>query len=143
MAGDDVDETALRLLRVVGRLVRQSRRDGGAEVGPGSYSVLVTLTRTGPLRLGDLAQREGVAPPTLTRIVAALEEAGHLERQGDPDDRRAVLVAATPSGRSLVTGVKTARAAALRDRIAALSGADRRLLQAALPALEKLVGEEG
>lgn len=136
------DDAAVRLDVLLGRLVRTLRKDGTAGLGPGSLSALVTLVRSGPMRLGDLAAKEGVAPPTLTRIVAVLEEGGHVGRTPDPDDRRAVVVAATPSGVELVTGVRSARAAALRDRIAGLSDAHRAALVAALPALEALVGDD-
>jgi DNA-binding MarR family transcriptional regulator len=137
------DDAALRLYLVIGRLVRLLRRDGVAELGPGAFSALVTLAKAEPMRLGDLAAREAVAPPTLTRIVAALEEAGYVRREPDPADGRAVLVGVTPVGRDLVRGVRTARAATLRRRIAALAPSEHTALVAALPALERLVAEQG
>lgn len=138
-----VDLAASRLYVVMARLVRALRRAGTAEVAPGGMAALATLSSSGPMRLGDLAAREGVAPPTLTRIVAGLEEAGYVSRQIDPDDRRAVQVAVTPKGAGLVGGVLTARSAALRDRLLALSPGDRAALLACLPVLERLVAEDG
>ena len=96
-----------------------------------------------PMRLGDLAARESVSPPTLTRIVAALEEAGLVVRETDPDDRRAVRVAATDEGAALTAGVRSARSAALHDRMLALTPAERAALLAAVPVIEALAGDEG
>jgi DNA-binding MarR family transcriptional regulator len=132
------DDAAARLYVVVGRLVRMLRRTGTADVSPGALSALATLSRTGPSRLGDLAAREAVAAPTMTRIVAVLEDAGLVNRSPDPADGRAVVVEATPAGTSLIQGESFARSSALRRRVAALSDADRAALVAALPVLEAL-----
>jgi DNA-binding MarR family transcriptional regulator len=131
-------DDAARLYLVIGRLVRMLRRSDGGELSPGVFSALATLARSGPLRLGDLAVREGVRPPTLSRIVAALDERGLVERQPDPDDGRAVLVAASAAGADLVAELRTARADELRRRFEALPDRQRELLVAALPALEAL-----
>lgn len=141
--GQVVDDVALRLYVTLGRLVRLLRRDGTAELGPGSLSALVTITKYGPMRLGDLAARESVSPPTLTRIMAVLQDAGLVERQVDPHDRRAALVAVTASGRGLVRGVRSSRMQALAQRLAVLPEADRSALLAALPALERLACDDG
>jgi DNA-binding MarR family transcriptional regulator len=139
----ELDAAAARLYLAVGRLARALRRWGDDDLGPGTFSALATLARSGPMRLGDLAAREGVAPPTLTRIVAALEESGLVVRAPDPADRRAARVAATPRGADLAAGVRSTRSTALRDRLTALTPSDRQTLLAALPVLEALVGEEG
>jgi DNA-binding MarR family transcriptional regulator len=132
------DDAAARLYVVVGRLVRMLRRTGIADVSPGALSALSTLARSGPSRLGDLAAREAVAAPTMTRIVAALEEAGLVSRRPDPVDGRAVVVETTEAGMTLVQGESFARSSALRRRVEALSAADRAALVAALPVLEAL-----
>jgi DNA-binding MarR family transcriptional regulator len=134
--GDQDD--AARLYLVVGRLVRVLRRSDGGELSPGVLSALATLVSAGPMRQGDLAVREGVRPPTLTRIVAALDERGLVERRADPADGRAVLVAATAAGVDLVGGLRGARADELGRRVAALPADQRAALRAALPALEAL-----
>ncbi len=140
---DDLAASAARLYLAMGRLARVLRRIGAGDLGPGTFSALATLARSGPMRLGDLAAREGVAPPTLTRIVAALEDSGLVVRETDPGDRRAVRVAATDEGAALTAGVRSSRSVALRDRMLALSEADRAALLAALPALEALAADEG
>src|SRR3954452_771734 len=136
------DDAAARLYVVVGRLVRMLRRTGTADVSPGALSALSPLTRGGPTRLGDLAAREAVAAPTMTRIVAVLEDAGLVARRPDPADGRAVVVGATQAGAALVQGESFARSSALRRRVAALPDADRATLVAALPVLESLARDD-
>jgi DNA-binding MarR family transcriptional regulator len=138
----DLDAVSARLQVALGRLLRTLRRAGVAEIGPGALGALATLHRHGPMRLGDLAAREGVAPPTLTRIVVALEEAGYVRRQVDPMDRRAVVVSITDSGEGTVKGIGSARAALLRSRLGAVPDGDLALLVAALPVLESLATED-
>jgi DNA-binding MarR family transcriptional regulator len=132
------DALAARLGLVLARLIRQLRRVGESDVPPGAMSVLFTLNRCGAVRLGDLAGREGIAPPTLSRIVAVLEEGGYLVRQVDPRDRRAAQVAVTERGARLVQGIGSARDAELRSRLVRLTPEHLEALVAALPALEAL-----
>jgi DNA-binding MarR family transcriptional regulator len=136
------DDVAARLYVALGRLVRVLRRTGTAEVSPGAFSALAALSAAGQLRPGDLAVREGVAAPTMTRIVAGLEEAGYVRRAPDPQDRRAVLVQLTEAGGSLLVGERSTRSRELRRRVEALPAADRAALVAALDALEQL-GRDG
>ena len=126
---------------VLGRIVRGLRQENaGSRVGPGGLSVLVTLDVRGPLRVGVLAEVEGVAAPSMTRIVNALEAEGLVRRDADPIDGRAQVVAVTPEGTALLTSGKEVRLAALRRRISALPTAERERLEAALPALELMGG---
>lgn len=138
---EGLPEAAERLSAVVGRLIRLLRRRVPTEVGPGSLAALATLARSGPLRLGDLAAREGVAPPTLTRMVAVLEDAGYVVRRPDAQDRRAVLVSVTPAGAAVVDDAVAARAVVLLRRLEALPPDDVLALVAALPALEALADD--
>jgi DNA-binding MarR family transcriptional regulator len=141
-SGTSPDDVAARLYVAVGRLVRVLRRTGTAEISPGAFSALAALSAAGPLRPGDLAVREGVAAPTMTRIVAGLEEAGYVRRAPDPQDGRAVLVDITQAGGSLLVGERSTRSRELRRRVEALPEADRRALVAALAAIEQL-GRDG
>lgn len=136
-----VDETT-RLYLAVGRLSRILRRSGSPGLGQGSISALATLTYKGPMRLGDLAAREGVAPPTLSRIIAALVESGYVLREADPQDGRASLVRATPEGERIIAGVRSDRLHELHNRLERLTDEQRTALAAALPALEELVAED-
>jgi DNA-binding MarR family transcriptional regulator len=90
------------------------------------------------VRLNDLAAREAVAPPTLTRIVANLVEVGMVERQPDPDDARAALITTTPAGRHALQQVREERTAFLVDRLHELPEEDRRNLTSLVGLLEHL-----
>jgi DNA-binding MarR family transcriptional regulator len=139
----DLDDAVARLSVALGRLTRVMRRGSPTGLGPGSISALATLVRGGPMRLGDLAAREGVAPPTLTRIVAGLEETGYVVRAPDPDDRRATRVESTPAAAELVAGVGSARLTQLRARVDRLAAEELRALLKALPVIESLAADEG
>jgi DNA-binding MarR family transcriptional regulator len=135
---------AARLYLAVGRLTRLLRRVGtsSAELGHGAVSALFTLVRHRSMRLGDLAAREGVAPPTLSRIVASLVERGFVVRTPDPHDGRASLVTPTEEGERVVTGLYSTRLRELQRRLDRLTPEQVGLLVAALPALEALVAED-
>jgi DNA-binding MarR family transcriptional regulator len=135
-------EDVARLYLAVGRLNRALRRDApDAAVGHGALSVLATLLQSGPMRLGALAEVEGVSAPAMTRIVASLEELGHVRRTPDPADGRAQLVLVTESGDGLVAQGRSQRLRALARRLERLPPDHRDRLLAAVPDLETL-GEE-
>lgn len=136
---ESAEGVAARTYLAAARLLRSVRRPDPTGLGNGSLSALATLARSGPMRLGDLAGCEQVAAPTMTRLVTALTEAGYAEVEPDPSDRRARLVRATESGRSIVTGRHTASIDELRRRYEGLSPQRQEVLAAALPALEELV----
>src|SRR6202000_1599801 len=69
-----------------------------AALTPSTLAALSTVEQAGPLRLGDLAAAEGIAPSTLTRLVAVLEELGDVRRDADPKDARASTLAITLLG---------------------------------------------
>jgi DNA-binding transcriptional ArsR family regulator len=86
-----------RLRVAIARLSRRLRRHELAGLTPTQLSALATVDRAGPLRLGDLAAAEGIAPSTLTRLVTALEERGYVERCPVPGDARASTPTPTPA----------------------------------------------
>ncbi len=132
---------AARLAESVGRLVRMLRRSYVGTLGPASAAALATLDRRGPLRLGELADVEGVTPAALSRVVAGLERDGLVLRSADPADRRSAFVAATEQGRETVRAILAARAAVLVERITELPVADRQTLVDGLAVLERLVAD--
>lgn len=135
---DAAAAAAHRLYVAMSRLTRTLRREAPAPLGHSGIAALVTVVACGPLRVGDLAVREGVSPPTMTRIVDAMAAAGYVVREPDPADGRASLVRATSDGEALISGNRSARARVLRDRVAALTGEQLQALIAALPALDAL-----
>ncbi len=131
-----------RLRMVISRLGRQLRQQQVGGLTPSQLSALSTIDQHGPIRLGDLACRERVSPPTLTRCVATLEELDLVQRQPDPDDRRSVLMVASTAGRQLLEDLRRERTALLTCRIEALDSESRRALAAAMPVLEALVADD-
>jgi DNA-binding MarR family transcriptional regulator len=129
---------AARLFLATGRLARALRRSSSVGLGHGTLSALATVVHGGPLRIGDLAAREGVSAPTMTRIVTVLVGEGYAVRQPDPDDGRVWLVRATEQGEQVITEVRSVRSQALLERMARLPADQRAALLAALPALEAL-----
>lgn len=128
-------EVRLPVMRLARRL-RQQRADHGLSFG--AVSVLATLDRRGPLTPGELAASEGVRPPSMTRTLACLADAGYVTRTTDPEDRRSSVVSLTASARELLREDRRRRDEWMADRLAALAPADRLALQRALPILEEL-----
>jgi DNA-binding MarR family transcriptional regulator len=88
--------------RTIGRalygLMAAAARSQPRDMSLTSLSTLATLELTGPRRITDLAASEGVAQPSMTALVTALERSGLVERRSDPSDRRVALVTLTPEG---------------------------------------------
>lgn len=138
------EELAARLRLVNGRLARRVRQEGlgtGDDLTASRLSALATIEDCGPITLGELAALEYVQPPSMTRIVARLEELGLAEREVDPRDRRVARVRITEAGRNVLAQSRTRRAAFLARRVGRLSPDERRALADALPVLEQLIDE--
>jgi DNA-binding MarR family transcriptional regulator len=131
-----IDVTRLRV--ALARLSRRLRGHQLAGLTPTQLAALSTVERVGPLRLGDLAAAEGIAPSTLTRLVAALEELGYVRRDADPKDARASTLAITPRGHETLERLRAENSALLAQRLMLLSSEQRAALAAALSALEAL-----
>jgi len=137
---DDPTELADRLHSAAIHLLRRLRREDDASGLPApQLSALSVIVFGGPLTLGDLARAEQVRPPTITKVVAALEEAGLVARDADTTDRRIVRVKATARGAKLLQDGRQRRVAALTSSVAELSTEDRTLLARAVPVLERIV----
>lgn len=136
---DDTEERAARLGTAVDRIVRMHRRTElpGALSSPRA-STLYTLVEQGPQRLGALATGERVSQPAMTQIVQAFEAAGLVERQPDPADGRATVIAVTDAGRALSLERRARRAATIAAVIQSLDADDADAIARALPALERL-----
>lgn len=110
----------------------------GQGLGQGHLNALATIFRSGPIRPGDLAQREFVSAPTMTRTLRDLERLGLVSRQADARDGRSILVSVTPEGEHEVLRARSARAELLADLLAQLEPDQVARLRDALPALERL-----
>ena len=131
-----------RLGAALADLVRVSRRDAPLPLGASTLAALRTVAEHGPLRAGDLARHEGVAAPTLSRIVAGLDADGYIVRTPDPDDRRVAWLEVTAGGRQLLDAVRVQRARALAARAHRLTDDQAAALDAALDALEALTRDQ-
>ncbi|MFC1420741.1 MarR family winged helix-turn-helix transcriptional regulator [Streptacidiphilus cavernicola] len=138
MADQETQVTRLRL--TVARLYRQmAQASHGQDLTFAQLSALARIEEHGPLRLGELAARESVAAPSMTRTLTALSYGGLIEREADPSDGRSSLVSATAKGRELMLRVRRERSELLADRVAELSGEQRETLWSALGVLELLL----
>jgi DNA-binding MarR family transcriptional regulator len=134
-------DTATRLRAAIGKLARRLRPTDAARqasLSPTRITVLQAVTRCGRMRLGELANQEGINPTMLSRVSGDLVEAGLLERSSDEGDRRTAWVKSTPAGERLAERIRMERTDAVSMALAELSGENRRLLERALPALEEL-----
>ncbi len=131
----DVSTLATGLDEVARWLTRQVPRS----LSLSTLSALARLETEGPLRVSDLTEREALTQPGMTILVNRLAGAGLAERVADPTDRRAVLVRITEPGQAVLAERRDERARLLRDRLVQLDDADRDVLMAALPALERLL----
>lgn len=123
------------------RLSRRLRQEAAGEITPSQLAALSTISRHGELSLGELANVERIAPPTMTRIVTRLEERGWLQRNVDSSDRRVTRVAVSENGQELLDETRTRRDAFLSARIQKLTADERSVLARAVPILERLAAD--
>jgi DNA-binding MarR family transcriptional regulator len=141
-AGDPVIDVA-RLRVALARLSRKLRRHEIAGLTPTQLAALATVGTSGPMRLGDLAAAEGIAPSTLTRLVTALEESGYVRRCTDPSDARASTLAITQHGQDVLERIRSESTLVLAASLQLLTPAQRSALAEALPVLEQLAEAPG
>ncbi len=131
-----IDVTRLRV--AIARVSRSLRRHELAGLTPPQRSALATVEQAGPLRLGDLAAAEKIAPSTLTRLVTVLEDRGYVERHPVPGDARASTLVVTPQGHAILEQIRRESTILLADNLRTLSPEQLAALAAALPALEQI-----
>ncbi|HEX7661223.1 MAG TPA: MarR family transcriptional regulator [Pseudonocardiaceae bacterium] len=101
-------------------------------------SALSTLDKCGPLSPGELAAKEGVQPPSMTRVIAALEDMGYVTRRPHPFDGRQAIVELSESGAEFLHVQVSAKEAWLDQRLAELSEEDRGLLARAADIIDRM-----
>ncbi|HEX7132595.1 MAG TPA: MarR family transcriptional regulator [Iamia sp.] len=134
--------TAAALRLAVGRLSRRMRQESTLGHSLTQIGILVTLDREGPTSLGDLAQAERVAPPTITKAVANLVAEGLVEKVPHPADGRVHRAQLTPAGTKDLEAIRRQREAWLTRRLATLEPSEVEQLTAVLPLLEDLSNDE-
>ena len=134
--------TALRISvsRLARRLRAQRAASGMTEavLSETQLAALSALEVHHAMTPGELAEHEKVQPPSMTRVIAVLEERQLVLRSPHPTDRRQVILTVTEEGRAVVQRVRRRKDAWLARRLAELTAAERATLRAAVPILEKL-----
>ncbi|GAA3131217.1 MarR family transcriptional regulator [Planomonospora alba] len=127
-------------LRVsLARLTRRLRRQAaGHSLTPTQVATLAAVDRHPGITPGELAEHEKVQPPSMTRVIAVLEERGLLSRTPHPTDRRQVSLTVTEAGSALLKEERRRRDAWLAQRLKELTPEERAVLRQAAPILEKL-----
>lgn len=131
LAADRLHSAAIHLLRTL------RREDARSGVGPAGLSALSVLVFGGPKTIGQLAAIEQVKPPTMTRIVTALERWRMVERIADGVDRRRIFVHVTSTGRMVVRHGRANRVAELAERLQHLPPTDIALLTRAAELIDQ------
>jgi DNA-binding MarR family transcriptional regulator len=132
-------DVATRLRLAITRSARRLRQESGTGLSPSLVAALATIERHGPLTPSELAARERVQRPTVTRLVCRLEEAELIARAADPGDRRSSLITVTAAGRALLAAGRTRKDAFLSERLDELGPEDRATLERAAALLEGML----
>ena len=108
------------------------------ELSDTQLAALAALEKHPGMTPSELAEHEKVQPPSITRVIASLEERGLIHRMPHSTDRRQVVLSVTDQGRDVVRKLRQLREAWLAQRLRELTPAERAVLREALPILEKL-----
>jgi DNA-binding MarR family transcriptional regulator len=129
--------TAIRLLRTVRRV------DESIGLTAPRLSALSVIVFTGSITLGKLAEAEQVRPPTMTRIVKALEQQELVVKEQDPGDGRVIRIAATAKGKRVLIRGRARRVQFLTEQIRRLDKVEQENLSAALITIQELIDRVG
>ena len=138
MAHEDPVQLADQLHRLTRRIRRaQAQRLAPLGLTPAQERALRLIARDEePPRMTELADRQGIVPRSLTTVIDALEQAGLVQREIDPRNRRAILLRLTDRGAAVRDDLREARRRAAEDLFAPLSDADRETLAGLLARLD-------
>ncbi len=142
MSGDPHERSlASRLRLAVVRLNRRLRAQRvGEDVSLTQIAALSTLYKCGPLTPGQLAAKEGVQPPSMTRVIAALEEMKFVVRRPHPTDGRQAIVELSDEGLAYVRKAISVREAWLDQRLAELGEEELEVLSRAAEIIDRMAG---
>jgi DNA-binding MarR family transcriptional regulator len=142
MNDNQADDALLALAQSFREALRQSvyvmrRLDSEEQLSSAQLGVL-KMALDGGARVGGIARNLGVKVPSATEQIIKLERAGLVKREADPDDSRAVRVAATAAGRAAVENADRRRNEFIAGILGTLSEAERHAVEAALPVFDKI-----
>ena len=133
-----VEELADRLHSTAIHLLRQVRvQDSATSLAPARLSALSVLVFGGAMSLNELARAEQVRPPTMSRIVDALESEGLIRRTVNQQDRRAVVLEATEKGTAILWQGRKRRVKFMAKHLSRLSEQERKQINDAIKAIQK------
>lgn len=135
LVANQLHSSAIALLR------RLRKADEAGALNAPRLSALSVIVFAGPVTLGKLADAEQVRPPTMTRIVKALEKLGLISKRMDVGDRRVILISATVKGKKVLLEARRRRFLWLARRIDALKSEDQAVLRSAIVVMARVVGE--
>jgi DNA-binding MarR family transcriptional regulator len=124
------------LLRLARRL--RQMRDESVDLNSNQLSAMSVLLNHGDQLMGELAAKELIQPPSMTRIVNELERRGYVRRSESPQDKRQAWVSLTEAGRDVLIANRKRRNDWLARRLAELQPGEREILRKAVPILEKV-----
>jgi DNA-binding MarR family transcriptional regulator len=137
------EQVASELRPVLLRLARELRKETEQLGITARQATLLWLVKRSPgLSLAELAAEEGISPPALSGHVDRLERAGLIERVRSSEDRRRVGLRLTEEGVRVMRNVRARRTTWLAERLRVLDPDELAAVDAAMPALLKLVGEQ-
>lgn len=119
---ESIPELRLGLLRLSRRLRQERPLDA---LTPSQVAVLATLVRQGPSTPGQIAEGERIKPPSVTRILASLEDEGLITREPDPQDGRQVIINLTERAQTRIAASREAKNVWLRQQLDQLSSEER------------------
>jgi DNA-binding MarR family transcriptional regulator len=144
MLVETLDTTAVanRLRPVLLKLNRELRREiHSLGVTGVQVSLLVQIKYAPGIGVRELASRERMSVPGMSKFVTRLEEAGLIERAPVAGDRRRVGLIVTPAGHRVLRSVKSKRTAWLADRLRHLDADELEAIDAAIEPLAHLLEE--
>jgi DNA-binding MarR family transcriptional regulator len=140
----EVEAVADRLHSAALHLLRRLRaEDDALGISPPRLSALSVVVYAGPIGIGALATAEGVAAPTMTRLIDGLEGDGFVRRTPDPRDARGVLVEATATGRRVLTRGRRQRVQTLAAGLSTLSSDELQEIRRGAELIERVSRAEG
>ena len=137
------EDLAHRLHSTAVHLLRQVRvQDAATGLAPARLSALSVLVFGGAMSLNELARAEQVRPPTMSRIVDALESEGLIRRTVNQQDRRAVVLEATEKGTAILWRGRKRRIKFLAKHLSRLSEEERKKIDEAIKAIQKAMATQ-
>jgi DNA-binding MarR family transcriptional regulator len=136
------EELPTRLRLAIMRLARRLRQQADADLTPSMLSALANIEYRQPVTLGELATAERVTPPTMTKIVARLQEAELVSRTPDPNDKRIQRLTLSNQGERFIARSRSRKNAYLAKKLRKLKPEEVAKLEEAVSVMEKLLEDE-